>query len=101
MRHKKKVCAARKKKDVLELLQPSSDGAVQFPSDEAPEIIQAESVHGDLISDADDVFDVPATEGVTETPDTIDQHVEDIYAVLTMNEAKLLYGEDRANAELY
>ena len=84
--------------DVLELLQPSSDGAVQFPSDEAPEIIQAESVHGDLISDADDVFDVPATEGVTETPDTIDQHVEDIYAVLTMNEAKLLYGEDRANA---
>jgi hypothetical protein len=80
--------------EVQEVIQPSSDEVVQLSSDEAPttEIIQAESVHGDLISDADDVFDVPASEAATETQDTIDQHVDDNYAVLTINEAKLLYG---------
>jgi hypothetical protein len=50
--------------EVQEVIQPSSDEVVQLSSDEAPttEIIQAESVHGDLISDADDVFDVPVSE---------------------------------------
>jgi hypothetical protein len=60
-------------------------------SDEAPtsEIIPAEVVHGDLMSDdtieqSDDVPDVPdtaATEAATEAPDSIGQHAEDTHSL--------------------
>ena len=51
--------------------------------------------------DVPDVHDTAATEAAIEVPDSIEQHAEDIYAVLTMNEAKMFYGEDRADVATF